>query len=89
MARSAFGFRPAMAGVNPMALPWAGVAIDRMTVVAPMLVGRLGGLAGATMLQGKPYALNVGFSSGHGVDGLVVGLLARGSVPRVIARKLA
>ena len=78
-----------MAGVNPMAAARAGVAIDRMTVVAPMLVGRLGGLAGATMLQGKPYALNVGFSSGHGVDGLVVGLLARGSVPRVIARKLA
>jgi simple sugar transport system permease protein len=54
-----------------------------------MLAGRLGGLAGATMLQGEPHALNAGFSSGHGVDGLVAGLLARGSVPGVIAGKLA
>ena len=31
------------------------------------------------MLQGDQYALRDGFTSGYGFDGLVVGLLARGS----------
>jgi simple sugar transport system permease protein len=50
--------------------------------------GALGGLAGACMLQGEQYTLKAGFSSGYGFDGLVVGLLARGSVPGVVAGAL-
>ena len=49
------------------------------------LAGALGGLAGAFMLQGDQGSLKARFSSGYGFDGLVVGLLARGSVPGVIA----
>ena len=40
------------------------------------------------MLQGEQYVLKDGFSSGYGFDGLVVGLLARGSVTGVIAAAL-
>jgi general nucleoside transport system permease protein len=40
------------------------------------------------MLQGDQYALKSGFSSGYGFDGLVVGLLARGSLPGVFAGAL-
>ena len=40
------------------------------------------------MLQGDQYLLKDGFSSGYGFDGLVVGLLARGSVVGVIAAAL-
>jgi len=50
--------------------------------------GALGGLAGAFMLQGEQWVLKAGFSSGYGFDGLVVGLLARGSVTGVIAAAL-
>jgi simple sugar transport system permease protein len=59
--------------------------------IAPAIVwvlflsGMLGGLAGAFMLQGDQGSLRGRFSSGYGFDGLVVGLLARGSVPGVIA----
>jgi simple sugar transport system permease protein len=40
------------------------------------------------MLLGEQHSLKAGFSSGYGFDGLVVGLLARGSVTGVIAGSL-
>ena len=46
--------------------------------------GGLGGLAGAIMIQGDQHYLTSGFSSGFGFDGLVVGLLARGSATAVV-----
>ena len=45
-------------------------------------------LAGAMMLHGEQHVLKAGFSSGYGFDGLVVGLLARGSVVGVLAGAL-
>ncbi|WMS44547.1 ABC transporter permease [Acuticoccus sp. MNP-M23] len=86
--RTAFGFRLALVGYNPVAGARAGIATDRLTVAALMLAGAFGGLAGAMMLQGEQWSLKAGFSSGYGFDGLVVGLLARGSVIGVIAGAL-
>ena len=40
------------------------------------------------MLQGDQGSLKARFSSGYGFDGLVVGLLARGSIPGVVAAAL-
>ena len=40
------------------------------------------------MLQGDQFVLKSGMTSGYGFDGLVVGLLARGSVPGVMAGAL-
>jgi simple sugar transport system permease protein len=56
--------------------------------LAMFVAGAFGGLAGAIMLQGEQYALKSEFSSGYGFDGLVVGLLARGSVTGVLAAAL-
>jgi simple sugar transport system permease protein len=52
------------------------------------VAGGLGGLAGAIMIQGEQYILKSGFTSGYGFDGLVVGLLARGSALGVVAGAL-
>jgi simple sugar transport system permease protein len=82
------GLRLRAAGLNPRAARRAGMAIDRLTIGALCAAGALGGLAGACMLQGEQYTLKAGFSSGYGFDGLVVGLLARGSVTGVIAGSL-
>ncbi len=82
------GLRLRAAGLNPRAARRAGMAIDRLTIGALCAAGALGGLAGACMLQGEQYTLKAGFSSGYGFDGLVVGLLARGSVPGVLAGSL-
>lgn len=84
LSRSVFGFRLRLVGENPTAALRAGVPVDRDTVLALVVAGAFGGLAGAMMLQGEQYALKAGFSSNYGFDGLVVGLLARGRVSGVI-----
>jgi simple sugar transport system permease protein len=75
-------------GLNPVAARRAGIAISASVIGVLFAAGALGGLAGALMLQGEQYTLKAGFSSGYGFDGLVVGLLARGSVTGVIAGSL-
>ena len=88
LGRTVLGLQLRATGLNPPAARRAGIAIDRLTVGVLCAAGALGGLAGACMLQGEQYSLKAGFSSGYGFDGLVVGLLARGSVPGVIAGAL-
>ena len=88
LGRSTIGMRLRAIGLNPIAARRAGIGADRYVVLAMMVAGGLGGLAGAVMLQGDQYVLKDGFSSGYGFDGLVVGLLARGSVAGVIASAL-
>lgn len=88
LKRTVLGLQLRAAGLNPRAARRAGMAIDRLTIGVLCAAGAFGGLAGAFMLQGEQYTLKAGFSSGYGFDGLVVGLLARGSVPGVIAGSL-
>ena len=79
--RTVFGLRLRAIGLNPRAAQRAGMRI------APAIVLVLFA-AGAFRLQGDQGSLKARFSSGYGFDGLVVGLLARGSVPGVIASAL-
>lgn len=88
LSYSIFGFRLRAVGHNPIAAARAGISVGMTLTVALFIAGAFGGLAGGLMLQGEQYSLKVGFSSGYGFDGLVVGLLARGSVPGVIAGAL-
>ena len=83
--RTVFGLRLRAVGLNALAARKAGIAIAPSVIGVFFAAGALGGLAGAMMLQGEQYALKAGFSSGYGFDGLVVGLLARGSVVGVLA----
>jgi ABC-type uncharacterized transport system permease subunit len=86
--RSGFGFRLKAVGFNPVASARAGIRVAPTIFLAMFIAGGFGGLAGAIMLQGEQYALKSEFSSGYGFDGLVVGLLARGSVTGVLAAAL-
>lgn len=83
-----FGLALRATGLNPVAARRAGLPIHSTIVGALALAGAFGGLAGALMLQGDQYSLKAGFSSGYGFDGLVVGLLARGSITGVFACSL-
>lgn len=85
---SRFGFQLKAVGFNPLAARRAGFSTRQTIVVAFLVAGAFGGLAGAVMLLGDQYSLKAGFSSGYGYDGLVVGLLARGSTVGVIATAL-
>jgi general nucleoside transport system permease protein len=88
LEKTALGMRLRALGLNAVAARRAGIAIQPSIVLALFVAGAFGGLAGAFMLQGEQYSLKARFSSGYGFDGLVVGLLARGSVLGVMASAL-
>jgi simple sugar transport system permease protein len=81
---SVLGVRLRAVGLNELASRRAGIPYNRYVVLAMAVAGGMSGLAGAIMLQGDQYVLKGGFTSGYGFDGLVVGLLARGSSIGVI-----
>ena len=86
--KTVWGLRLRAIGMNPLAARRAGMRIAPSVVLVLFLAGAFGGLAGAFMLQGDQGSLKARFSSGYGFDGLVVGLLARGSVAGVVAAAL-
>jgi simple sugar transport system permease protein len=88
LERSAIGVRLRAVGLNPLAARRAGLGLGRSMIGVMFAAGAFGGLAGGFMLQGDQTVLKAGFSSGYGFDGLVVGLLARGSVTGVVAAAL-
>jgi len=88
LAKTLFGLQLRAVGFNPVAASRAGISYARMVMISLATAGALGGLAGGFMLLGEQYVLKDGFSSGYGFDGLVAGLLARGSVLGVIAAAL-
>ena len=79
LRRSAFGLRMRAVALGPEAARRCGIGVRRTEICALVVSGGCGGLAGATLVLGVPYVLQDGFSSGYGFEGLVVGLLARGS----------
>lgn len=83
--RSSFGLRLKAIGLNPVASSRAGIRTQALMVSVLAMSGAFGGLAGAMMLLGEQGYLTAGFSSGYGFDGLVVGLLSRGSAAGVVA----
>jgi ABC-type uncharacterized transport system permease subunit len=79
------GMRLRAVGLGAGAALRAGLDTARTQVLALSLSGATGGLAGALLVLAVPFVLQDGFSSGYGFDGLVVGLLARGSILGVVA----
>jgi ABC-type uncharacterized transport system permease subunit len=88
LSKTVFGLQLRAVGFNPIAASRAGISYSRMVLISLAAAGALGGLAGGFMLLGEQYVLKDGFSSGYGFDGLVAGLLARGSIVGVIAAAL-
>jgi len=88
LQRTLFGLRLRAVGLNPQAARRAGMPIGATIVVAMFIAGAFAGIAGGFMLQGEQLALKARFPSGYGLDGLVVGLLARGTVKGVLASSL-
>ena len=88
LKRSAFGLKLRAVGLNELASRRAGIPTGRLIVASMAIAGGLGGLAGAIMIQGQNYYLTNEFSSGYGFDGLVVGLLSRGSPVGVVVGAL-
>lgn len=88
LKRSAFGLKLRAVGLNELASRRAGIPTGRLIIASMAIAGGLGGLAGAIMIQGQQFYLTSEFSSGYGFDGLVVGLLSRGSALGVVVGAL-
>ncbi|EXG79693.1 ABC transporter permease [Cryptosporangium arvum] len=77
LARSRWGFRLNMLGLNPMAARHAGVRAPWAGGMALALSGAFAGLAGAVILSGQVFRLQPALSNNFGWDGLLVALIAR------------
>jgi len=88
LRKGAIGLRLRAVGANEHAAHALGINRTGLTILALAVAGGLSGAAGSLMIQGEQWNLKTGFSSGYGFDGLVIGLLARGSPFAVVAYAL-
>lgn len=88
LRHTAVGLRLRSVGHSPAASARLGLPVARLETGGLAFAGATAGLAGAALVAIAPYVLAEHFSSGYGFSGLVVGLLARGSLTAVAAVSL-
>ncbi|MFJ3670685.1 ABC transporter permease [Streptomyces sp. NPDC090106] len=88
LRHTAVGLRLRSVGHSPAASARLGLPVTRLETGGLTFAGGLAGVAGASLVATAPYVLAEHFSSGYGFSGLVVGLLARGSLLAVTAVSL-
>ncbi len=72
------GYDMNVVGSAPGAAVYSGISVRRTVITALLISGALGGLAGATEVAGRAYALDPnGLELGLGFTGIVVAALAR------------
>lgn len=76
-ARTPFGFRLRMLGLNPEAARTAGVPAGRMAIRLMVISGALAGLAGIVQTLGVSDRLDPNLSNGTGFTAIVVALIGR------------
>ncbi|MGC5013455.1 ABC transporter permease [Streptosporangium sp. DT93] len=79
IARTRWGFRLTMLGLNPLTAKHAGVRVNALGGVALAISGAFAGLAGAVLLASPVgvHRLQPGVAMNIGWDGLLVALVAR------------
>ncbi|KPM54073.1 ABC transporter permease [Frankia sp. R43] len=88
LARSRWGFKVRMLGLNPLAARHAGVRAATFGGLALAISGGFSGLAGGAVLAGEVYRLQPAMSDNYGWDGLLVALVARNSPVASVATAL-
>ena len=73
--KTRLGYKLRAVGLNRDAAEYAGISPQRFTVLAMVLSGALGGLAGAVEVLGVHYRFFENFSPGYGWDAIAVALL--------------
>ncbi len=79
LARTRSGFEFRAAGSNPLAAGFGGVRLVRIGVVALVVAGALGGLAGAIEVTGVHSRLLTGLTPNFGYMAVLIAVLARRS----------
>src|SRR5437016_544286 len=76
--RATIGYELRMTGLNPRFARAVGINLARAIIVAFVLSGLLGGVAGGFQILGVNYRFIDHFSPGYGFTGIAVALLGRG-----------
>jgi simple sugar transport system permease protein len=84
LARTRWGFRLKMLGMNPNAARAAGVSLVAVGGSALVISGAFAGLAGGVIFAGTAFRIQPGFSANIGNDGLLVALIARRNVAATV-----
>lgn len=74
--RTVFGFESRVAGLNPSAATFSGIALPTVLLKVAGLSGGLAGLAGAIEVMGLKGYVTTDLSPGYGYSGIVVAMLA-------------
>lgn len=75
---TSLGFDMNVVGSSDASARYSGIPVRRTVIIALLMSGALGGLAGATEVAGRAYALDPnGLELGLGFTGIVVAALAR------------
>lgn len=72
---TAAGFQMSVVGASENVAAYAGIPVKRMVLIAMLVSGGLGGLAGSVEVLGVQHKVMEGLSAGYGFDGIAVSLL--------------
>lgn len=81
---SRWGYEVRLVGSNPSAAKYAGIPARRHLITVMLLSGAVAGLAGMLEIAGTVHRLQGGISNNFGYLGIMVAVLARGSLIGVI-----
>jgi general nucleoside transport system permease protein len=84
ISNSRWGYEVRLAGSNPSAAKYAGIPVRRHLITVMLLSGAVAGLAGMLEVAGTVHRLQGGISNNFGYIGIMVAVLARGSLIGVI-----
>jgi len=73
--KARLGYKLRAVGKNRFAAETVGISVPKYYIIAMILSGSLGGLAGGVEICGVHYRLLAAFSPGYGWDSIAVGLL--------------
>ena len=82
--RTTIGYGLRLAGLSPRFTVAAGIDLPRVIIVAMLISGTLGGLAGAFQILGVNYRFIDNFSPGYGFTGIAVALLGRSTAVGIV-----
>jgi len=75
--KTTIGYEVRAVGLSPTAAEYGGISPAKKIILAMVISGVLGGLAGAERVLGFNEAFILGFSPGFGFEGIAVALLGR------------
>lgn len=77
--RTVMGYEMKAVGYNRFAAEYAGINVNRSTILSMMFAGALAGLGGATLYIGNSSNIQIGVLPAQGFDGIAVALLGANS----------